>query len=126
MMDSNSPLEGQVQVDEEDSEPVSNLVGCAGELSGHGSETRGGYDDTHEARDVHAATRVDFVVEPGAQRVVNQTWIEISTRKSLLASISLLTSCGQPNGTQKQWHATLHAQVGVKQNGVVVLTLLAQ
>lgn len=69
----NSPLEGQVQVDEEDTKPVSNLVGCADILGGHGSETRGGDDNTHETRHEHAAAGVDLVVEPSAQRVVDQT-----------------------------------------------------
>lgn len=71
----NSPLEGQVQVDEENAEPVSDLVGCADILGSHGSETRGGDNDTREADHVHSAARVDPVMEPSTQRVVNETWI---------------------------------------------------
>lgn len=71
----NSPLESQVQVDEENTKPVSNLVGCADKLGRHGSETRGGDNDTHETGHEHATAGVDLVVEPGTQGIVNETCI---------------------------------------------------
>lgn len=69
----NSPLEGQVKVDEQNAKGISNPVGCADELRCHSSETRCGYDDTDKASNVHASTRVDSVMEPSTQRIIDQT-----------------------------------------------------
>lgn len=69
------PLECQIQEHEEDTESVSNPVGCTGVFSRHGSQARSSDDDTDKASDVHAPSGVDLVVEPGSERVVNDTCI---------------------------------------------------
>jgi hypothetical protein len=74
----NSPLESQVKVDEQDAKGISNPVGCSGVLSGHSSEARRGNDDSNEAGDVHASARVDAIVEPSTQRIVDQAYFRIN------------------------------------------------
>lgn len=77
-LQSNSPLEGQVQVDEEDTEPISNFVRSAGVLSGHGRQTGCGDNDARKADNVHGAPRVNSIMKPGTTRIVNQTWVELA------------------------------------------------
>jgi hypothetical protein len=69
----NSPLESQVKVDEQNAKGISNPVGGADILRSHSSETRCGNDNTDKASNVHSSTRVDSVMEPSTQRIIDQT-----------------------------------------------------
>ena len=71
-------MESQVKVNEQDTEGISNPVSCACKLGSHGSKAGRGNDDSDKASNVHASARVDLVMKPGTQGVVDQTCFEIS------------------------------------------------
>ena len=73
MLKRDSPLEGQIKVYKEYTEPISDFVGCTSILGGHSSQTGCRYDNAGKADHVHAAPGVDFIMEPGAQRIVDDT-----------------------------------------------------
>jgi hypothetical protein len=80
-----SPLKRQVKVNEQDTKGISNPVGRAGKLGGHGSKARRGDDDPDKTSHVHASTRVDLVMEPCTQGVVDQTCFESVVETNWLA-----------------------------------------
>lgn len=61
-----SPLEGQIKVHEEDTESISDLIGCTSILGGHSSQAGCRDDNADKADHVHAAPGIDFIMEPGA------------------------------------------------------------
>lgn len=65
------PLECQIQEHEKNTESVTNPVGSTGVFGRHGCQARGSDDNTDKASDVHASSRVDLVMEPGSERVIN-------------------------------------------------------
>lgn len=67
------PLECKIEVHHEDANGVPSSVRSASILGGHGSQNRGGDDDTNKAGYIHPATRVDPVVQPGTEGVINKT-----------------------------------------------------
>lgn len=73
MLNLDSPLEGQIKVHEEDTESISDFVCCTSVLGGHSSQTGRGDDNADKSDHVHATPGVDFIMEPGAQRIVDQT-----------------------------------------------------
>lgn len=76
------PLEGQIQVHEEDTESVSNLVGSTCVLSCHSSEARCCDNNTSKTGHIHSATRVHFVMKPSTQRVIDDTYEKVGLRSS--------------------------------------------
>lgn len=73
MFNLDSPLEGQIKVHEEDTESISDLVCRTSILGGHSSQAGCRDDNADKADHVHATPGVDFIMEPGAQRIVDQT-----------------------------------------------------
>lgn len=73
MLKFDSPLEGQIKVHEEYTKSISDLVCCTSILGGHSSQTGCRYDNADKASHVHAAPGVNFIMEPGAQRIVDDT-----------------------------------------------------
>lgn len=73
MLNIDSPLEGQIKVHEEDTESISDLVCRTSILGGHSSQAGCRDDNADKADHVHATPGVDFIMEPGAQRIVDQT-----------------------------------------------------
>lgn len=78
------PLECQIQEHEKDTKSVSDPVGRTGIFSCHCSQTRCCDNDTDKAGDVHAASGVDLVMEPGSERVVNDTCQFVSSHSQLM------------------------------------------
>lgn len=66
-------MEREIQEHEEDTKAISNLVLGARVFSSHSSKARGSNDHSNESGDVHLATGVDPIVQPGAKRVVDAT-----------------------------------------------------
>jgi hypothetical protein len=62
----NSPLEGQIKVDEKDTESIPDLVGRTGILGRHSGQAGRRDDNSDKADNVHGTPGVDFVMEPGA------------------------------------------------------------
>lgn len=84
------PLERQIQEHEKDTESVSDPVGRTGIFSCHCSQARCCDNDTDKAGDVHAASGVDLVMEPGSERVVNDTCQFVSSHSQLMRGDRLM------------------------------------
>lgn len=96
-------MQRKIQEDKEDARSVARLVGGPGVLRDATREAGCGDEAPEETHEEHPAARVDAVVEPGAKGVVDDT------------------GGGEPEGGQEERHATCLAEVGVENDGVVVL-----